>query len=317
MALASLIVRDVQSLKHVKIPVGRLTVVVGESNVGKSALVRAVTLLARNGPSTGLVRQGADTLAVAAMFDETVVTIKRGAKVSEYQLVPRFDSAPPRKYAKCGIQVPPDVAAFLSLASNDMGELSFALQHDPPFMLSQPASAVARQIAAITNAQMLNDAVRETNRRRLEATQQARSFVREAEECREQLRSFGDLRARRESLGRVTTAVTAAAAQEMVCSTMRGVMRAVWLSLAELSELEKVKAPGESVVVLESARAKAQAIQKVRSALIKAGELRSGIRHEADAAREWEHGAKQLEEDAHRILVEAGVCPVCQQKVSA
>jgi energy-coupling factor transporter ATP-binding protein EcfA2 len=314
-SLAQVRVKNFQSIKSATIPIGGLTVVVGESNVGKSALVRALALLTRNGASTGLVRKGADNLAVAALFqDGTAIQVRRGPKLSEFK-IRRGDQV--ETYTKCGTGVPEEVTRYWALASTDLGELSFHGQHDPPFLLSQPASSVARQIGAITNAHLLNDAVRETNRRRLEATQEVRSFTREAEECREALAGVGDLKARKAAIQRVQEALNQATAASQLAQAARAVYDRARVLDDEIRELESVTGPSE-VIAQKVAEAEA-AVKHSQRAKMQVRMARENVRqiaHEDSAAREWAHGALQIEQDAHRMLVELGRCPACGQEVA-
>ena len=316
MSLLQIHLRNFQSIRSAAIPVGRLTVVVGESNIGKSALVRALALLARNGPSTGLVRQGEEHLTVAAVFSGgTGIQIRRGARLSEYKLVKVGGGG--GVFTKCGVNVPAEITKYWSLASTDLGELSFAGQHDPPFLLSQPASGVARQISAITNAHLLSDAVRETNRRRLEASQAVRSFQREADECREQLTAVADLKARRSRLEACREALTQAEAATSASVALGAVLTRSDALHEEIARLEAVTGPSNELKKLvEEADNLVGAVAKVRAAVARAKSLGQAVRQEESAAREWAHGAEQIAEDAHRMLVEAGTCPACGQEVA-
>lgn len=308
--LVQLRLKNVQSIKSAVIPVGRLTVVVGASNVGKSAIVRAVALLARNGSSSGLVRKGADSLAVTAVFEgETAIQVRRGARLSQYRLLVDGQA---EVYSKCGQSVPADVTKFWALASTDLGELSFAGQHDPPFLLKEPASGVARQIGALTNAHVLSDAVRETNRRRLEQSQQVRSFEREAAECREQLTAVAALVERRSRLAECREAVSQAEAQTSARDAIRAVLGRSEQLRSEIADLEAVSGPSRELEKLVSeAQTAAERVQRVRAAVARAEALEAAIKQEEAAAREWYHGAAQIDADAHRMLVEAGTCPAC------
>ena len=312
--LVQLRLKNVQSIKSAVLPVGRLTVVVGPSNVGKSALVRAVALLARNGASTGLVRKGSSDLSVTAVFEgESAIQIRRGTRLSEYRLL--LDGSP-AVYPKCGVSVPAAVTKFWALASTDLGELSFARQHDPPFLLKEPASGVARQIGALTNAHVLSDAVRETNRRRLEQAQLVRSFEREAAECREQLATVTALVGRRSRLEACRDALTKAEGQKSASEALRAVLGRSEQLRSEIADLEAVSGPSRELDKMVSEAGEAvRRLARVRHVTERAAALQRQIVQDESAAREWTHGALQIEADAHRMLVEAGTCPACGQSV--
>jgi exonuclease SbcC len=83
---ASLEVVNFQSLKDVRLQLGKLTVIVGPSSSGKSALVRALRVLVQNGRGSGYVRHGSSSAAVGVQREDGVaVSIQRGA-LNEYRL---------------------------------------------------------------------------------------------------------------------------------------------------------------------------------------------------------------------------------------
>lgn len=190
-----------QSLQDTKIDLDPgLTVLVGPSNLGKSAALRAVKALVRNAPAPGLVREGSKEFRIGAVFaDGTIETLTKGKNVSQYEIhTPDGKSA---VYAKAGAyEAPEDITKLWGIAAPDDRELSFATQHESPFLLAEPASALAKVLGDLTNANMLMEAVAKANKLRTQALADEKARLREAEEAREELLSHAGINARDKAL---------------------------------------------------------------------------------------------------------------------
>jgi exonuclease SbcC len=308
--LRSLHVRDLQSLEKLDVKLGRLTVIVGPSDVGKSAIIRTLRLLIRNGPSTGLVRTGAKTLKVAAsQTDGPSVKLTRGARTSEYEVISTASGAK-ELHAKCGTSVPGDIERTWRVHS----ELTFCGQHDAPFMVSEPGSAGARILGELTNASLLTEAVREANRRRSDAAQRARSLEREAEECRAALANAPELARRRRAIEEATTAVGQAEAA-----------RALWGDLGALVERRDAclsrsrttdRGPSDdALAALEEAERLADRATRLRASLARLAELTDHADRLEERVTTWQESAEALERERTELLHRTGTCPTCGAQI--
>jgi len=313
--ITSLHIREVQSLAKADLPLGRFTVVVGSSNTGKSAIVRALRLLARNGASTGLVREGAKGLTVAAKFaDGSAIKLSRG-KESTYTVIrPEHE---PDLFTKCGVNVPPDVEQRWRLAQVDvLGDLNFAQQHDAPFMLSQPASQVARALGTLTNAHLLNDAVREANRRRLEANADEKARRREEQESREALLALGDLPARKVAIERAGAAVAEAEGATGWVKMLEALITGAAAVRSDLARLAVVAGPSDDAVqACELAATAVTWAAALERALFNRTNLLLQISQSVGEAVAEHAQVDALEAQIRAKLVEAGSCPTCGQTV--
>jgi energy-coupling factor transporter ATP-binding protein EcfA2 len=170
----SLTLTDFQSHQSSHLELGPFTVIVGSSSSGKSAVVRALRLVADNARGTSYVRQGAASCRVAlelagsepVLDASTVVTVERGKSVSAYTLRVAGMHDEPLLFTKCASSVPEAVAAALELGES---ALWVAGQFDRPYLLDETGAEVARVLGKLTNVNMIYTAVRETNRRASEA----------------------------------------------------------------------------------------------------------------------------------------------------
>ncbi len=161
--LTRLAVTDFQSLADVDLELGPLTVLVGPSNSGKSAVRRALEAVVTNAAPAGRLRTGAKTMRVEVSTDagETVIW-EKGSGTNAYTV--DAGGGPAVRQDKPGPTITPEADAVLRIGANT----SFADQFDRPFLLAETPSQAARILGDLTNANVLFDAAkvaRTTSRR--------------------------------------------------------------------------------------------------------------------------------------------------------
>lgn len=161
--ITQLFVENFQSLRKVNLKLGKLTVIVGPSSSGKSAVVRAFKLLTSNASGSGFVSHGAKKTRVIGVVEgpDHQVEIIKGPKVSEYRVNNET-------FAKCGTGVPEQATKLLGIQPKS--DINFAGQFDRPFLLDDTGTAVARELGELTNVSIILDAAREGNRRKGEVS---------------------------------------------------------------------------------------------------------------------------------------------------
>ena len=193
-------VRDFQALGTAEIVADGLTVVVGPSDRGKSALLRAIEAGLFNRSGEGFVRVGQTSARVALTFngdgsDHEVVWEKGGGK-NQF----RVDGA---DYSRVGRDAPPVLKALgfrdevIGARVKDDGKLDggemmrpqVARQFDPIFLLDQPGSFINEVMVKLSRLSVLQRANRacSTNLRsakgQFQFQQQAAQRARETEEA--------------------------------------------------------------------------------------------------------------------------------------
>lgn len=202
--LQSLEVRNFQSISHITLELGGLTVVVGQSSSGKSAVVRAMKMLTSNARGTSFIRHGETVCTVTAVTDRGTVTLRKG-KEDSYVVVPHPNDqtsgiehpelSRQRTYSKLNAAVPEEVTEFLGIPAKDA--INFAGQFDGPYLLTSKdysGTEVARVLGELTNVTWVFEAARETRRQELaaNATLKTRRFDLATEEAR--VDDFRDLK---------------------------------------------------------------------------------------------------------------------------
>ncbi|WNN95106.1 hypothetical protein SEA_MAGRITTE_155 [Microbacterium phage Magritte] len=169
--IESLHVQHFQSLDDVTIELAPFTVIVGPSSSGKSALIRATHTLIANRRGHAFISHGERIASITAKTSHGTVTLTRGKGTSDNSYViiptdPAHPLAPQTTYSKLGGEVPVEVSRFLGIDPKD--PIAFASQFDKPYLLDDSPAEIARTLGALTNATVLLEGARESNRRKLD-----------------------------------------------------------------------------------------------------------------------------------------------------
>lgn len=196
-----------QSLVDVTIPLSPgVNVIIGESDVGKSAVVRAVQGLISNQRGDGFINNRTGKCRVRLVSDsgDTVVWKK---PENSYRL---NDDDP---FMKVGASVPQEILdainmAPLELDKNIARSINIVEQGAPKFLVEDKETDVAKTIGAITRLQPVYNAMRAVAADRRSALGRAKTLMSEASQCRLKLAAFADLDDEAARLGRATKAMS-------------------------------------------------------------------------------------------------------------
>lgn len=349
--LTRLSIRDFQSHRKTDLSLGPFTVIVGPSSSGKTAVVRALRLIAQNARGTSYVRHGAPRARVevySAQFQgdpldaQIRVAVDRGKTVNAYELQLPGDSSV-QVFTKCGTSSPETIQAALDFGD---GELWLAGQFDRPFLLDDTGSQVARVLGELTNVTMIYAAVRELNRRSGAAKQTHTSLAVELDRVKDQIKGYVDLRAQ---LDACTAAEGALERAGVVAERRRSLVgcvlevedagarvveaRAALRPVPDVNRLVKFmqlrSRLGELVLGVGDAQVRRDSVSVVvvpdvvrlselaarRVALCEAIEAFSvGRTHLEESVARASHAVQECAQARARlgtVLVEAGECPVC------
>lgn len=155
--IAGIYVRQFQSIREAQISLGRLTVVVGSTNVGKSAFLRALKALVENRRGDSFIYDGASECQVSVQTDKSVVTWYKQKKKSATYLVDNKEAT----YAWAS-QVLRISKVELSKAISLL--LNFQNQLDAPFLLAESDIIKSKVLGEITNAGVILIAINQIKR---------------------------------------------------------------------------------------------------------------------------------------------------------
>ena len=218
-------VRNFQSLAHVELEPGPLTVVVGKSSSGKSALMRAMRTMTSNRRGVEFISHGERQALISVQTERGTVALTRGKAASDnaYTVIPADPGhplAPQRIFTKLGGDVPSEVSEFLGIEAKD--PINYAGQFDKPYLLDESAGEVARTLGALTNVNVIFEAARESNRRKLAHAATLRTKADDLQAIQEKIPTYRSLKAQDAALTRA----------EQLIAEARGIER----DIARLSE---------------------------------------------------------------------------------
>lgn len=307
MSLSKVSIRNFQSLKKVDVELGKFTVIVGASNSGKSAFLRALRVLTHNASSPSFVTTGKKKSDIAGFFDngKQAVSLERGKSLSTYHLNGE-------QYAKAGVGVPEDVSKFLALPEIEGDDLNFAFQFDRPFLLADASTKVAKVLGDLTNINVLFEAVRVVNRQRLDKAGKLKVRRSDIEDLKARIPEFEDIPAERKRLREAR-------------SSLEGV-RDRAARLKRLEDLLETAAMAQAV--LDSAAAKPLPQIDLRSVEVKVGKLNIltdalraysqatiDMKSAEDALADAWCDQQEKQEQYDSLIVSSGSCPLCGQPV--
>jgi len=162
--LTRLRIKNFQNHKKIDIEFDKgVTTIIGPSDAGKSALLRALSWVVFNRPvGTEFIREGQKGCTVRIETSSHKITRTRG-KENTYHL----DG---KEYRAFGNDVPESIQNVLQL-----GEINFQSQHDAPFWLSESAAQVSRNLNQIVDLGIIDAALAQTSKTMRKAKWEAES----------------------------------------------------------------------------------------------------------------------------------------------
>lgn len=313
-------VSNFQSLESADIELGSFTVIVGPSNSGKSALLRALRAVVRNVNTPASVRAGKTAFTAQVRFGGTDVVLERGRSQSTYRVI--LPDGVEEVYAKAGRAVPEDVQQVLGLPTPQGPDLTFSSQIDPPFLLSETGTTAAKMLGDLTNVSKLHAAAREANRRRLEAAKTHKIRADDALGCAQRLREeFSDLPAQAQVLRTARGLLESVQGKAREVDRLTGTLRQI--EMAEAAErdlharLDALPKPAD----IDALADRASALLTERKALLNIISALAHLTEEEDRLCQTQDPLqaeiREAEQEYHSVLAQAGECPMCGQSTKS
>lgn len=175
-----------------------LNVIVGASDQGKSAVIRALRWLLFNEPrGSDFIRVGATQCRVTVeLSDGFRVTRERTPSKNRY-LVVKPDGEE-QIYEGFGNTVPREVSDATGVAKVMLDEdtetiLHLGTQLEPAFMLSEPGSVKAKAIGRLNGVHIIDAASRDTHRDLTRLNQEEKGLREQLDEVEQELEQFSDI----------------------------------------------------------------------------------------------------------------------------
>ncbi|KEO81052.1 AAA family ATPase [Tumebacillus flagellatus] len=175
-----------------------LNVIVGASDQGKSAVIRALRWLLFNEPrGSDFIRVGASQCRVTIeLADGSRVTRERTPSKNRYIVVQ--PDGEEQIYEGFGNSVPREVSDATGVAKVMLDEdtetvLHLGTQLEPPFLLSEPGSIKAKAIGRLNGVHIIDAASRDTHRDLTRLNSEEKQYREQLNEVEDELMQFSDL----------------------------------------------------------------------------------------------------------------------------
>jgi exonuclease SbcC len=184
--LKTLVLENFQAHKKLDVELGpRVTCIVGPSDTGKSAIIRAIRWVLQNRPQgDAFIREGTKSALVGLRFGKHTIVRARGGATNSYTV----DGEDLKAF---GNDVPDQVQKLANI-----GEINFQGQHDSPFWFSETAGEVSRQLNQIVNLEIIDKTLAglaSTQRQVLAEKNVVEERLEDAKEEKEKLRFVREL----------------------------------------------------------------------------------------------------------------------------
>ena len=140
MTFTKLTLQNFQCHRRLEIPLSQITTIVGSSDSGKSAVIRALNYLCLNNlRGNSFITHGKDKCAITLEVDGQTIQRTKTKTSNSY-------ATDMNEYAAVSSEVPPEIAKILNI-----GEINIANQHDPLFWFSLTSGQLAKELNAIAD----------------------------------------------------------------------------------------------------------------------------------------------------------------------
>lgn len=245
MPLQRLLIQNFQAHEKLKVEFDPgVTTIVGPSDVGKSAVIRALGWVSRNTPQgTAFIKDGEAGCTVKLYADEQVITRKRGRTGDNLYLLGD------KEFKAFGTGVPEPISKLLNL-----NDVNFQGQHDSSFWLALSAGEVSRQLNAVVDLTIIDSTLEEINRRYRAAMQVVdtrKDMLKKAKEDRKALDWVAEAQIDLTSVeSRAATHTAASASAVLLRSTVNATRDQYGRWQTAQARLEQLKKVGKAAAVL-------------------------------------------------------------------
>jgi DNA repair protein SbcC/Rad50 len=188
--IEKIVIDNFQNHEHVEITFDQLvSIIVGPTDAGKSAIIRAFVWLCTNRPSgDSFIRDGAKSTKVKLFVDGHKIVRKKGKRTNCYYL----DG---QKFSAMGANVPEPIARILNI-----DDLNIQNQHDSSFWFSKTSGQVSRELNSIVNLGMIDESLANIQNKLRQAKSETEFTRQRLETAREQSNKLEWVKAANEQL---------------------------------------------------------------------------------------------------------------------
>ena len=285
-----------------------VNVIVGSSDGGKTAIIRALRWLAKNRPVGDAFRShwGGDTI-VSAEIENQLVQRKKTKSDNQYILVSDVEEAMAGNkeveeiYEGFGQDVPDDIFRVLGF-----DELNMQFQMDSPFLLSKTSGEVSRYLNSVMSLDIIDICNKNLISMQRKSNQKIQIIKKQRQELNDQLQEFDNLDKIEELVSRaeeIQENINAYKKEREELSLLLESIEKYSKSLAELGDVKKDEAlVNKAIEVIEEYNES----YDNREALSK---LITNIDNQSQKLLKLKNKLKALKQELHEKMPDQ--CPLC------
>ncbi|NMW85873.1 AAA family ATPase [Peptoniphilus sp. AGMB00490] len=187
-----------------------LNVILGNSDVGKTAILRAIKWALYNEPKGDyFIRQGEKDVSVKITFSNGVI-VERSKTPSKNSYFFVDSSGNEMRFEGFGVDVPKEITDATNMYkvpldnSNNKTILNIAQQLDGPFLLNEQGSLRASAIGRLIGVNYVDDALRTVVRDNKRVNQEIAELIKNRDELKEELEKFNYIKDYKEKFKKIT-----------------------------------------------------------------------------------------------------------------
>lgn len=294
MPLQSLTIRNFQAHRNLKVRFDpHVTTIVGESDRGKSAIIRSLRWLVENRPSgKEFIRHGRKSVSVSLKVDGSTIVRSKGKK-NLYKINGKA-------LASFSQTVPTGVSDILR-----MGPVNFQGQHDSPFWFTDSASQVSKNLNSVVDLSLMDDALAKLSAQLRKVKGRVELTKEDLLKAREDLRNLKGVRQAKKDLEPLLR-------QEKEFERLKGLTWVLKQAVSRASEAKRRQ--GQPPPDISALNAKETALSGLRGKV-------EGLKNLLGRAGRFKSQAKNckrvlvMAEDNFRKQTKGQACPLCGSKI--
>lgn len=299
-------IQNFQSHKQTELDLHKgVNVIIGSSDSGKSAIIRALNWLINNKPSGDSFRSnwGGDTSVDVTLENKDCISREKG-KDNSYILSSSKGNSP-QEYKAFGADVPEPIKNLLNFT-----EINFQYQLDSPFLLSRTAGEVAKYLNQIVNLESIDLALSKIEKRKRNINDQIKFTTQEIKKKEDSLKQYDHLNEMEELIESVEKKQKTFTDLKNQYTSLFNTIRQVKSIQQEIKEAKKNLPPEKEIEALISKAANLKELQDEYE------DLQNNINRITILQKSIEkhkYNKKQLEATQHKLT--PTTCPLCDQVI--
>ena len=302
-------IRNFQSLGDISLSPGNFTVIVGESDLGKSAVIRAIKSLIGNRSGQDFIRFGQSKADVAIKFNDGAIAWVKDGQTATYKVA---KDGKTESFTKFGKSLPEEISDFVRLGdveiSGEKVNPNLHEQFNLPFLVTENPSTRAKLLGELSGVNILYLAVAEARRREQAQKRYRTTRISDLETIEVELRSYDYLPNVESILDEAKKEFEGLLELDRECRSLVDLRQRYDSAKGKYEEATQVsETHAGQVSVLRDLMASAEDVEADSLMVTRYRELRARV---GSLEEECEY-LDSLIKDLHSQLSEFKVCPVC------